>query len=208
MILKNSAAGAKHLIETMTGGVAVFDYDGDGWPDIYAANGAAIPSLQKTDAAYYNRLFRNNHDGTFTDVTGESRRCGSRAIRWASRSGISITTAARICLSQASRGNTLYRNRGDGTFEDVTARAGTRRSGGWSMGAGWFDYDGDGRLDLFVVRYVAWDPATEPYCGSQEPGHRQYCHPSHYAPLANALYHNEGGGRFRDVSRESGIGRT
>jgi hypothetical protein len=102
-------------------------------------------------------------------------------------------------------GNKLYRNRGDGTFEDVTARAGIASNGLWSIAAGWFDYDRDGKLDLFVVRYVVWNPATEPFCGLFDPGYRTYCHPKYYRPLPNALYHNEGQGRFRDVSQESGI---
>lgn len=104
------------------------------------------------------------------------------------------------------RGNTLYHNRGDGTFEDVTTRAGLASDGRWSIAAGWFDYDNDGLLDLFVVRYCVWDPSNEPYCGLPRPGYRTYCHPEYYAPLPNALYHNEENGRFRDVSQESGIG--
>ncbi|MBI1785970.1 MAG: CRTAC1 family protein, partial [Acidobacteria bacterium] len=101
--------------------------------------------------------------------------------------------------------NTLYRNRGDGSFEDVTARAGLDETGPWSVAAAWFDYDNDGLLDLFVVRYVDWDPAAERYCGLEKPGYRQYCNPKQYRPLSNALYHNQGDGTFRDVSRESGI---
>ena len=97
MILKNSAVGDKHLIETMTGGVAVFDYDGDGWPDIYVANGAAIPSLAKSRPAYSNRLFRNNHDGTFTDVTAKAGVWRATATRWASPWATSTTMVTRIC---------------------------------------------------------------------------------------------------------------
>jgi hypothetical protein len=107
------------------------------------------------------------------------------------------------------RGNTLYRNRGDGTFEDITEKAGLREKGNekgkWTVAAGWFDYDNDGLLDLFLVRYVQWDPAKELFCGFPEKGIRQYCNPKLYQPLENALFHNEGNGRFRDVSRVSGI---
>jgi len=204
MAVHNGATGAKHLIETMIAGVAVFDYDGDGWPDIFVANGAAIPSLEKSGPEYENKLFRNNHDGSFTDVTRKAGLAGS---------GYSMGVAAADYDNDGNvdlfvtgvRGNTLYRNRGDGTFEDVTGKAGLGEKGKWSVAAGWFDYDNDGRLDLFVVRYVQWDPAKEIFCGYAEKGIRQYCNPKLYQPLANALYHNEGNGRFRDVSRESGI---
>ena len=98
------------------------------------------------------------------------------------------------------RGNTLYRNRGDGRFEDVTERAGLGEKGKWAVAAGWFDYDNDGMLDLFLVRYVQWDPASELFCGLPEKRIRQYCNPKLYQPLANVLYHNDGDGRFRDVA--------
>ncbi|MGH9663303.1 MAG: FG-GAP-like repeat-containing protein, partial [Bryobacteraceae bacterium] len=204
MVVNNGATGAKHLIETMIAGVAVFDYDGDGWPDIFIANGAAVPSLEKIGPQFFNRLFRNNRDGTFTDVTQKAGVAGS---------GYSMGVAAADYDNDGHvdlfvtgvRGNTLYRNRGDGTFEDVTKQAGLGGKSQWAVAAGWFDYDNDGRLDLFVVRYVQWNPVTETACGFPEKGIRQYCNPKLYAPLANVLYHNEGHGRFRDVSQESGI---
>jgi Tfp pilus assembly protein PilF len=205
MVVKNGASGNKHQVETMLAGVAIFDYDNDGWPDIFVANGASLPSLQKTDASFYDRLFHNNHDGTFTDVTDKAGVSGS---------GYSMGVAAADfdndgwvdLFVTGVRKNILYRNRGDGTFEDVTERAGLISDGRWSIAAGWFDYDNDGLLDLFLVRYCAWDPINEPYCGEPKSGFRAYCHPNHYDPLPNALYHNEGNGRFRDVSAESGIG--
>jgi Tfp pilus assembly protein PilF len=203
MIVKNGATGDKHLPETMLGGVAVFDFDNDGWPDIFVANGATMPGLEKVDASFRNRLFRNNRDGTFTDVTVKAGVGGA---------GYSMGVAAAdfdndgwIDLAVTGlRGTTLYRNRGDGSFEDVTARSGLSQ-GRWAVAAGWFDYDNDGWLDLFVVNYVAWDPAAEPFCGDHPPGGRTYCHPRFYSAQPNALFHNERNGTFRDVSRESGI---
>ncbi len=205
MIVKNGATGEKHQIETMIAGVAVLDYDGDGWPDIYVANGATVPGLQKIDASFSNRLFRNNHDGTFTDVTDKAG-VGGRDYAMGVAAADYDNDGWPDLFVTGVRENMLYRNRGDGTFEDVTQKAGLRGDGTWSVAAGWFDYDRDGLLDLFVVRYVKWDPAKEPYCGDPRPGYRAYCHPRLYEPLPNALYRNQGDGTFRDVSAESGIG--
>ena len=204
MVVRNGAAGDKHQVETMLAGVAVFDYDNDGWPDIFIANGARLPDLVKSDSSFHNRLFHNNHDGTFTDVTEHAGLAGA---------GYSMGVAAADydndgwtdLFVTGVRSNTLYHNNGDGTFSDVTDRAGIPHDGLWAVGAGWFDYDNDGLLDLFIVRYVNWSPENEPWCGLEKPGYRTYCHPKFYAPLANSLYHNEGNGRFRDVSQESGI---
>ena len=100
--------------------------------------------------------------------------------------------------------NFLYRNRGNGVFEDVTAKAGVANTGRWAVAAGWFDYDNDGRLDLFVAHYVKWDPAKEPFCGDLK-SYRTYCHPKYYEGLPNALYRNNGDGTFTDVSQRAGI---
>jgi hypothetical protein len=202
--LLNSATPEKHQIESMPGGVAVLDYDGDGRPDLFFANGAEQPSLVKTGPQYYNRLYRNRGDGAFEDVT---EKAGVRG------EGFSIAAAAAdfdndgrtdLFVAGVNR-NFLYRNRGDGTFEDVTVKAGVANQGRWAVSAGWFDYDNDGRLDLFVVNYVKWDPRKEPFCGDARAGYRSYCHPKFYEGLANTLYRNNGDGTFTDVSERAGI---
>ncbi len=205
MVSRNGATGDKHLPESMMGGVAVFDYDGDGWPDVYVTNGAPFPFVRKTDSTYCNRLFRNNHNGTFTDVTAHAGVAGEGYAMGVAVGDYDNDGHPDLFVT-GLKSNKLYHNRGDGTFEDVTDAAGLGGELGWSMGAVWLDYDNDGLLDLFVVRYLAWDPAKDPGCSSQPNGVRRYCHPRAYGPMTNLLYHNEGHGRFRDVSKESGIG--
>jgi hypothetical protein len=205
--LKNSAAGEFHLIELMPGGVAALDFNNDGCMDVFFSNGASLPSLQKNGTQYYNRLFRNNCDGTFTDVTERAGVAGQ---------GYSMAVAAAdydndgfvdIFVAGVNR-NFLYRNRGDGTFEDVTAKAGLsgvdpKYGKMWSISAGWFDADNDGWLDLFVSTYVAWDPRTEKPCGPT--GNRFYCHPDDYDGRPHQLFRNNRDGTFSDVSQSSGI---
>lgn len=204
MIVNNGATGEMHQIETMIAGVALLDYDGDGWPDIFVANGAEISSLRKTAPKYYNRLFRNNHDGTFTDVTEKAGVAGRGYGMGVAVADFDNDGRPDLFLTGV-RENILYHNRGDGTFEDITQKAGLKGDGRWSVAAGWFDYDNDGLLDLFVVHYVQWDPAKESFCGDSRIHYRTYCHPEFYGPLANALYRNRGGGTFEDVSVSSGI---
>jgi len=204
-VLRNAATPEKHQIETMAGGVAVFDFDNDGYPDLYFANGARQPLLDKQAAGYWNRLYRNRHDGTFEDVT---EKAGVKA------DGFTTGVAAADFDNDGNpdlfvagvRRSFLFRNRGDGTFEDVTQKAGIKNNG-WAIGAGWFDFDNDGRLDLFVVNYVEWDPKTEQFCGELQRQIRTYCHPKYYKGMPNTLYHNNGDGTFTDVSEQTGIGR-
>jgi hypothetical protein len=202
-LLRNGATGNFHQIELMAGGVAAFDFDGDGCTDLFFANGAVIPSLRKTGPEYWNRLYRNRCDGTFTDVTEKAGVAGQGYSIAAATADFDNDGHADLFVAGVN-GNTLYRNRGDGTFEDITVKAGV--SGKlWAVSAGWFDYDNDGWLDLFVSNYVAWDPAAEPVCG--EPAARFYCHPGAYRGLPNQLFHNNHDGTFTDVSAASGIGR-
>ncbi|MGH9719853.1 MAG: CRTAC1 family protein [Bryobacteraceae bacterium] len=206
-VLRNSATPARHQIEPMVGGVAVFDYNNDGRADIYFVNGARQPELEKTGPSFHNRLYRNNGDGTFTDVTAEAGVAGSGYTTGVAAADYDNDGLTDLFVTGVNR-NTLFRNRGNGAFEDVTAKAklahmpGTRKP--WSIGAGWFDYDNDGRLDLFVVNYCVWIPEKEPPCTINKT--RTYCHPKWYEGLPNTLYHNDGNGVFTDVSAASGIG--
>ncbi|HYW45402.1 MAG TPA: CRTAC1 family protein [Bryobacteraceae bacterium] len=207
--VRNSATGQNHQIETMIAGVAVFDYNNDGKPDIYFVNGARIPELTKTGPEFYNRLYRNNGDGTFTDVTAQAGVAGEGYGMGVAAGDFDNDGFVDLFLPGVNR-NILYHNRGDGTFEDVTKAAGLegidpKRGKMWSIAAGWFDYDNDGRLDLFVVNYCAWKPQTEPFCGDLKAGYRTYCHPEFYDGLPNTLYRNNGDGTFTDVSVPSGI---
>jgi hypothetical protein len=202
-VVENHPTPRKHLIETMPGGVAVFDYNGDGLADIYFTNGAAVPSLAKDSPEYWNRLYRNEGGMKFKDVTSEAGTAGE---------GYSIGAAAAdydndgdVDLFVAGvRRNLLYQNQGDGTFQQVAKQAGIG-SERWSVGAAWFDYDNDGLLDLFVVNYVEWTPAFDEFCGSRPGNVRAYCHPRLFEGSANTLYRNRGDGTFEDVSQATGI---
>lgn len=205
--LRNSISKQRYSIETMTGGVAVFDYNNDGWLDIFFINGAAIPSLEKSDPSYYNRLFRNNGDGTFTDVPESA---GLKGI------GYSMGVAAGdydndgfVDLYVAGVNyNQLFHNNGDGTFSDVTAKAGVsgiipKFGKAWSVAAGWFDYNNDGLLDLLVVNYLDYDIRTAALCNVR--GVPAYCSPDGFRGTQNILYRNNGDGTFTDVSEQSHI---
>ena len=204
MTVRNGARGNKHLIETMIAGIAVFDFDNDDLPDVFISNGAEIPSLQKTDSSYSNRLFRNLGDGRFEDVTEKAGLAGAGYCMGIAAADFNNDGWTDLFVTGV-RSNKLYQNLGKGSFRDVGKEAGVEGNGVWSIAAGWFDFDNDGWLDLFVVNYVQWDPAREIHCGGREPGARSYCHPRYYGPLPNILYRNLGNGTFRDVSAESGI---
>lgn len=192
----------------MAGGVAVFDYNGDGKPDIFFTNGADIATLKKSSPKYSNKLFRNNGDGTFTDVTAQAGLAGT---------GFDIGVAVGDydndgCPDLFVTGvhaNTLYHNNCDGTFTDVTKKAGLDKSIDpeygplWSVAAAWVDVNNDGLLDLFIVNYMQWSYTDKPLCMTQ--GIADYCHPRFYKGLPNQLFLNQGDGTFKDVSKEWGI---
>jgi hypothetical protein len=207
--LKNSISPQRYSIETMLGGVAVFDYNNDGQLDIFFTNGAAIPSLEKSDPGYYNRLYRNNGDGTFTDVTEQA---GVKGV------GYSMGVAAGdydndgfvdLYIAGVNR-NQLLHNNGDGTFTDVTNKAGVTGivpawGKPWSVAAGWFDYNNDGHLDLLVLNYLDYNILDCKLCSID--GIRTYCAPDNFKGTANILYRNNGDGTFTDVSVTSHIAR-
>jgi len=204
-VLENSPTERKHLIETMPGGIAILDYDGDGRPDIYFTNGAEIPSLEKSAPKYWNRLYRNEGGGRFRDVTEAAGVAGVGYSMGAAAADYDNDGRADLFVAGVNR-NVLYHNLGGGRFEDVTEKAGIR-SGEWAVAAGWFDYDRDGLLDLWVVHYAKWSPAYDRYCGDATRGIRIYCHPKYFEGIASTLYRNRGDGTFEDVSERAGIAR-
>ena len=199
----NGASPDKHLVETMGSGGLFFDFDSDGWIDIFLVDGGSLADPRAASRAAH-RLYRNRGNGTFEDV---SARSGIRHRDY----GMGACAAdydndGTIDLYLTAFGpNVLYRNQGNGSFADVTqtARVGDPR---WSASCAFADFDKDGDLDLFVVNYVDADRRTSPYCGKAALGQRFYCHPLNYPPLPNTLYRNDGHGVFTDVSAESGIG--
>jgi hypothetical protein len=207
---RSSRTSQKYLPESMTGGVAMLDYDGDGWLDLFFINGAALrdpmaggDAPDKSSPAFWNRFYRNNHDGTFTDVTEKAGLQGHSYGMGVAVGDYDNDGLPDIYVTNLG-GNILYHNNGDGTFTDVTSTAGVAFEG-WSVGACFVDYDRDGHLDLVVSRYLDWDFSKNVPCGDNRPGHRAYCHPDLFAPVSHALFHNNGHGTFTNVSKEAGI---
>lgn len=199
---------APHVPATMAGGVAVFDYNRDGRPDIFFTNGADIQTLRKDNPKYSNRLFRNEGHGVFTDVTQKAGLAGAGydngvAVGDYDNDGYPDLFVAGV------HGRTLYHNNGDGTFTDVTAKAGLDKvidpeyGPLWSVTGAWVDVNNDGLLDLFIVNYLQWNYATEHLCGFG--GRFDYCMPSFYKGLPNQLFLNKGNGTFEEVSAKWGI---
>jgi hypothetical protein len=209
-VLRTGATGNKYQPETLPGGLGVIDYDGDGWPDLFCVNGAAMPQLEKTGPSYWNRLYRNNRDGTFTDVTEKAGLAG-RGYGMGVAVGDYNNDGYEDLFVVGVHGNQLYHNNGDGTFSDVTEAAGLNLPavrGLWSIAAAWIDYDGDGKLDLFISNYCEWAPGIDPICGGMTAETRRYCPPEKYAAEPMQLFHNNGDGTFTEVTGKDALAKV
>ena len=196
---QSGASPEKRMVETFGSGLAWIDYDNDGFVDLYFVNGAPGAA---------NALYHNNKDGTFTDVTGPAGVAadGNRSYKTGVAVGDFDGDGYLDLYVTAFGPNILYKNNGTGTFTDVTAAAGV--AGGpaeWSTSTGFFDFDHDGDLDLYVVNYLDYRLADNPYCGLRKEGYRMYCNPTIFDGVADRLFRNDGNGKFTDVSRAAGI---
>jgi enediyne biosynthesis protein E4 len=199
---ENAMSPERYLPETMGPGCAFFDYDSDGWMDVYIVN-SGPSDFFTPKAPLRNALYRNNRDGTFTDVTEKAGVPGGTfgmgvAVGDYDNDGHAdlFVTAYGRCI--------LYHNNGDGTFTDVTAKAGLAAPG-WTTSAAWFDYDNDGKLDLFVCSFVEFGPGKTVFCGDNKLGRRYYCIPKVFKPTPSLLFHNNGDGTFTEVSKGTAI---
>ena len=201
----NGRSELRHLPETCGGGGLFFDFDNDGWLDIYlVTSGPSDFYSPKTPSK--NALYHNNHDGTFTDVAERAGvACGQMGDFGMGAAAADYDGDGWQDLYVTNYGrNRLFHNNGNGTFTDVTEKAGVAAPN-WSTCATWFDYDNDGKLDLFVSSFVQYSATGTIFCGDNRIGRRYYCVPRVFKPRPSYLFHNEGGGRFADVSKESGI---
>ena len=198
-------SGQKYFMETLGSGAAFFDYDADGDPDLYFVNGAPLPGYVAQDVPT-NCLYRNNGDGTFTDVTEKSG-VGDTGYGHGCAVG-DYNNDGQLDLYVTNYGtNRLYRNNGDGTFTDVAEVAGVTEPR-WSSSCAFADYDRDGNLDLYVVNYIVFDIDENPWCGLKEKGIRAYCEPDNFPAQSDTLFRNNGDGTFTDVTKSAGIYNT
>jgi hypothetical protein len=201
---ERGATPEHHLPETMGSGLAWLDYDNDGWMDLYVVQSGPFPPAGSPRAQ--DRLYRNNGNRTFTEVTGRAGLKDTAYGMGAIAADYDNDGRVDLFVTNFER-NILYRNNGNGTFTEVAEKAGVRGAG-WSTSAAFADFDGDGFLDLFVVRYVDYSVEKNYFCGDARKGRREYCNPKVYPPVSNLLYRNNGDGTFTDISESSGIARA
>ena len=199
---ENGMSDERHLPETVGAGCAFLDFDGDGWMDVYLVN-SGPSDFYSPEAELGNALYRNNGDGTFTDVTAAAGVAGGQFGMGAAAADYDADGDTDLFVTAYGR-NLLFRNRGDGTFEEVAVAAGVS-SEGWFTDAVWLDYDNDSALDLFVSGFVSYSAAESKYCGDNEAGRRHYCIPRSFRPTRCLLFRNNGDGTFSDESAASGI---
>ncbi len=201
----NGRSEARHLPETCGGGGVFFDYDNDGLLDIYLVN-SGPSDFYKPAKPGHNALYHNNGNGTFTDVSEKAGvACGEDGDFGMGAAAGDFNGDGRQDLYVTNYGrNRLFQNNGNGTFTDITGKAGVGAPN-WSTCATWFDYDNDGKLDLFVSSFVQYSANGSIFCGDNKAGRRYYCIPRVFKPRASFLFHNQGDGKFADVSKASGI---
>ena len=194
----------KLVVETIGSGCAWMDYDQDGFLDALFVNSGRTPNF---NPAIFPQpaLYRNNGDGTFTDVTVKSGLHLADGFYIGAAVGDYNNDGFPDIYMTGYGRSVLFRNNGNGTFTDITASAGVANEGRWATAAAWFDYDHDGRLDLLVTNYVNYDWNHDPYCGVKEPGYRFYCDPFHFHGTSMRLFHNNGDGTFTDRTEKAGL---
>jgi len=201
-----SSSEKRYILESMAGGVALFDYDNDGWLDIYLLNSCTVETAIDPHCAR-SALYHNNHDGTFTDVTERSGLEYPGFAMGACTADLDGDGSEEVYVTGFGS-NHLYHNKGNGTFTDITTKAGVA-GGDWSTGCGFADYDRDGKLDLFVARYVYFDQQNSPKFGEgktcQYRGIAVQCGPRGLPGSSDLLYHNNGDSTFTEVSKQAGV---
>jgi len=202
----NAMSVSRYLPETMGPGVAFFDYDNDGWMDVFLVNSGSS-DFYTPAAPPKNALYKNNRNGTFTDVTEAAGVAGGREFGMGCAIADYDNDGYQDILVTAYGRCTLYHNNGNGTFSDVTATAGLAAPG-WTTSAVWFDYDNDGKLDLFLCSFVQFSAKSDVFCGDNKLGKRFYCIPRVFKPTPSLLFHNNGDGTFKEVSAGTGIQRA